>query len=66
MGDSAKNGVMYATCINPMAVALSVCLYIQSDKPKPVILEARTEMICPSQTIVKPNMPVGRRVEFSI
>jgi hypothetical protein len=28
--------------------------------PKPVMLEARTEMICPSQTMVNPNMPDGR------
>ena len=51
---------MKATCIPAMAVALSVCLYIQSVMPKPVILEARTEMICPSQTMVNPNMPDGR------
>jgi hypothetical protein len=27
-----------------------------------VIFVARTEMICPSQTSVKPNIPVGRFV----
>jgi len=60
MGESSRKGVMYATCIRPILKALSVCLYIQSDKPKPVMLEASTEMIWPSQTMVNPNIPEGR------
>lgn len=45
--------------IAPKAVALPVSLYAQMVNPNWVMLEANTEMICPAQTILKPNIPPG-------
>ena len=49
-------------CIKPSAVALPVFSKTQIVSANAVILVARTEMICPSQTSVNPNIPVGRFV----
>ncbi len=51
---------MKATCISPMARALSVCWYIQMVRPNWLMLLASTETIWPSQTTMKALMPVGR------
>ena len=55
-----QQGVMKKTCIKPSAVALRVSSKIQIVSAKMVMFVASTEMIWPSQTIVKPNIPVGR------
>jgi hypothetical protein len=58
-GDMIRKGVMKKTCISPMAVALSVCWYIQMVRPKCDMLEASTETIWPIQMKKKPVIPVG-------
>ena len=50
------------TCINASAVALPVFSKTQIVSTNALMLVASTETICPSQTRVKPNIPVGRFV----
>jgi hypothetical protein len=57
-----NSGVMKNTCIKPSAVALPVISKTQIVSANALILVARTDTICPSQTIAKPNIPVGRFV----
>ena len=59
-GEISRNGAMKQTCISPIAIALLVSWNIQMVRAKPVMLLARTEIICPSQTREKPAMPAGR------
>src|SRR5688572_2442965 len=51
---------MKKTCIKASAVTLSIFWYTQIAMAKAVMLEARTETICPIHIIEKPAMPVGR------
>ena len=50
---------MKKTVIRPIAVALSVCWYIQIVRPKFAMAEVSTEINCPSQITIKAVMPVG-------
>jgi stage III sporulation protein SpoIIIAA len=52
-----RKGVIKQTCTRPIAVALSVCWYIQMLKAKLVMLDARTEISCPSHMTIKDFIP---------
>lgn len=51
---------MKKTCIKPSAVALPVSVNMKMVSANWLMALASTEMICPSQTMVNANMPVGR------
>jgi hypothetical protein len=57
---------MKNTCINAMAVALCVFSYIQMERANADMEEVRTEMSCPTQTTIKPFMPLIASNLFNI
>jgi hypothetical protein len=65
-GEAISIGATKKKPINASAVAELVFSYAQMVMPKPVMLVPSREMIWPIQTMVKPNMPLGRFVSVGV
>jgi hypothetical protein len=59
-GEIARKGSRKEMWTMPSTVAEPVLSKAQMVKANQLMLEARTEMSWPAQTIEKPSMPVGR------